>query len=79
MDTIGCKFPEQLVTLCLDHKIAPPTTFERKVDEIWESLQDPRVTKIGVYGMPGIGKLLFSHILRNVFRRRETSLKTCFG
>ncbi|PON42764.1 hypothetical protein PanWU01x14_279410 [Parasponia andersonii] len=29
------------------------TAFKRKIEEIWESLIDVEVTKIGVYGMGG--------------------------
>ncbi|PON49078.1 NB-ARC domain containing protein [Trema orientale] len=48
------------------------TAFKRKIEEIWESLIDVEVAKIGVYGMGGIGKTTaLEHINNRILEKKD--------
>lgn len=48
------------------------TTARRNMEEVWESLMDEEVRKIGVYGMAGIGKTtVMKHINNRLLGKRD--------
>ncbi|KAH7546463.1 hypothetical protein FEM48_Zijuj01G0203400 [Ziziphus jujuba var. spinosa] len=74
----GC-FPDGFVEPCIKNgdvlptmKLAGETTLKRKVEEIWESLMNDEVRKIGVYGMGGIGKTTaIKHINNQLLEKKD--------
>ncbi|PON68483.1 NB-ARC domain containing protein [Trema orientale] len=74
------EFPNSLVISLPKHGDVLPTTalgagettFKRKMEEIWSCLMNDEVTKIGVYGMGGIGKTTaLEHINNLLLERKE--------